>query len=65
MAAFLTHLARSGNVSASTQNQAFWALLFLYQQYLERKLGRLDGGLRVGEPARLPVVLDRKVKRNS
>jgi hypothetical protein len=32
MAAFLTHLARSGNVSASTQNQALSALLFLYKE---------------------------------
>src|SRR5215831_812798 len=29
---FLTHLARVGNVSAATQNQALSALLFLYQQ---------------------------------
>jgi site-specific recombinase XerD len=30
--AFLTHLAREGNVSASTQNQARSALLFLYKE---------------------------------
>ena len=35
---FLTHLATKQNVSASTQNQALSALLFLYQQFLERKL---------------------------
>ncbi len=29
---FLTHLARDGNVAASTQNQALSALLFLYKQ---------------------------------
>lgn len=29
--AFLTHLAVDGHVSTSTQNQAFSALLFLYQ----------------------------------
>jgi hypothetical protein len=28
--------------------------LFLYQQFLERKLGRLDGALRASKPARLP-----------
>src|SRR5439155_19800543 len=43
--AFLTHLATQGHVSASTQNQALSALLFLYQQFLGRRLGRLDGAL--------------------
>ena len=57
--AFLTHLATKQNVSASTQNQALSALLFLYQQFLERKLGRLDGALRASRPARVPVVLTR------
>jgi hypothetical protein len=38
--AFLTHLAVEGHVAASTQNQAFHALLFLYQQVLGRKMGR-------------------------
>src|SRR6266513_3715660 len=57
--AFLTHLATKQNVSASTQNQALSALLFLYQQFLDRKLGRLDGALRVSRPARVPVVLTR------
>jgi hypothetical protein len=32
--AFLTHLAVEGNVSASTQNQALSALLFLYKEVL-------------------------------
>ncbi|MGB9474546.1 MAG: integron integrase [Candidatus Udaeobacter sp.] len=60
---FLTHLALQRNVSASTQNQAFCALLFLYQQFLEKKLGRLDGALRASKPARLPVVLSREEVR--
>ena len=33
--AFLTHLAVEGNVAASTQNQAFNAILFLYEKVLE------------------------------
>ena len=61
---FLTHLAAERNVSASTQNQALSALLFLYQQFLERKLGRLDGALRTSRPARLPVVLTRDETRS-
>jgi integron integrase len=56
---FVSDLAEKRNVSASTQNQAFCALLFLYQQFLEKKLGRLDGALRASKLARLPVVLSR------
>jgi integron integrase len=53
---FLTPLAVAGRVSASTQNQAFHALLFLYQQVLEIDLGRIDA-VRARRPKRLPVVL--------
>lgn len=53
---FLTHLAVEKNVSASTQNQAFAALLFLYQQVPERKLDFIDNVQRVTRPAKLPVV---------
>src|SRR6266550_1745778 len=60
---FLTHLATKQNVSASTQNQALSALLFLYQQFFERQLGRLDGALRASRPARVPVVLTREEVR--
>ena len=35
--AFLTHLAREGNVAASTQNQALSALLFLYKEVLRKR----------------------------
>lgn len=34
IAAFLTHLAASGHVSASTQNQALHAFRFLYRELL-------------------------------
>jgi integron integrase len=53
---FLSHLAVEKNVAASTQNQAFSALLFLYQQVLERKLDFIDNVQRVTRPAKLPVV---------
>jgi hypothetical protein len=39
--AFLSHLAVQGKVAASTQNQAFAALLFLYRAVLEIELRRL------------------------
>jgi integron integrase len=61
--AFLTHLAVEGHVSASTQNQAFSALLFLYQQLLQVDPGQIDGVVRATRPRRLPVVLNRQEVR--
>jgi len=55
--AFLTHLAVEGRVSASTQNQALLALLFLYKEVLAIDLPWLDNVIRVKRPQRLPVVL--------
>src|SRR5205809_3193568 len=60
---FLIDLASHRRVAASTQNQALSALLFLYQQFVERKRGRLDGALRASGPARVPVVLTREEVR--
>jgi integron integrase len=54
--AFLSHLAVNEQVSASTQNQALAALLFLYRNLLEREL-ELDGVVRARTRQRLPVVL--------
>jgi integron integrase len=57
--AFLTHLAVEGNVSASTQNQALSALLFLYKEVLVIDLPWLDNVVRAKQPQRLPSVLTR------
>lgn len=57
--AFLTHLAVTEQVSASTQNQALGALLFLYRHVLTRELEGLDGIVRARPAERLPVVLSR------
>ena len=46
-------------LAASTQNQAFNALLFLYQQVLHIDLGEIGGVVRAKKPKRLPVVLTR------
>lgn len=54
---FLTSLAVTRNVSASTQNQALSALLFLYREILEVELPWLDDVTRAKKPARLPTVL--------
>jgi integron integrase len=55
--AFLSDLAVRGNVSASTQNQALAALLFLYKKVLQVDLPWLGEVVRAKKPARLPVVL--------
>ncbi len=57
---FLTFLAQEKKVSASTQNQAFNGLLFLYNTVLKKKLGNISGVLRAKRPLRLPVVLTRQ-----
>jgi len=54
--AYLTWLAVDQHVSASTQMQAFNALLFLYQQVLEMDVGRLDA-VRARRTETVPVVL--------
>ncbi|HXG46414.1 MAG TPA: integron integrase [Methylomirabilota bacterium] len=62
--AYLTHLATVGRVSASTQNQALNALVFLYSEVLHQPLGELGEFARAERPARLPEVLSREeVKR--
>lgn len=58
--AFLSHLAVDRHVSASTQNQALAALLFLYQNVLEIKLPWLDNLTRAKPSKRLPVVLSQQ-----
>ena len=58
--AFLTHLAVKEHVSASTQNQALSALLFLYRYVLDRDIGDLGGVIRARKPKRLPVVMTRE-----
>jgi integron integrase len=57
--AFLTDLAVTRTVSASTQNQAKSALLFLYREVLGIELPWLDHIDKAKTPARLPVVLTR------
>jgi integron integrase len=56
---FLSALAVHGQVSASTQNQALCALVFLYRHVLGQNLGWLDEVVRAKRPPRLPIVLTR------
>ena len=55
--AFLSFLAVDGHVSASTQNQALNAIVFLYRRVLGRDVPQLDELVRARKPRRLPVVL--------
>ena len=56
---FVSALATERHVSASTQNQALAALLFLYQAVLGREIAWLADVVRAKRPERLPVVLSR------
>nr|QZL14134.1 integron integrase [uncultured bacterium] len=59
--AFLTHLAVNENVAATTQNQAMFALLFLYKEVLGVELERLGGKFTSAkQTTRVPVVLTRE-----
>lgn len=59
ISAYLTWLAVQRQVSASTQNQALSALLFLYREVLRRGPGDIPPVVRARTPERLPVVLGR------
>ncbi len=59
VSAFLSSLATEEKVSASTQNQALSALLFLYSEVLHRPLEFVGGVVHAKRPARLPVVMSR------
>ena len=63
IAAFLSSLAGPGQVSASTQNQALAALLFLYHVVLGRSLAWLGDLVHAQRPVLLPVVLTRDEAR--
>lgn len=60
---FLTDLAVNGKVSASTQNQALSALLFLYRSVIGREIGALGEVVRARKSHHLPVVMTREEVR--
>jgi integron integrase len=61
---FITHLAVVKGVAASTQNQAFNALIFFFRFILEIELGDLSQSVRAVRKEKLPVVFSRdEVKR--
>ena len=56
---FLTHLAVKMHVSASSQNQAFNALLFFFRHALGKEFGKVGGVVRAKRKPYIPVVLSR------
>jgi site-specific recombinase XerD len=56
---FLTHLAAEKKVSASTQNQALSALLFLYREVLDLPLELTIQSVQARRPKHLPMVLSK------
>ena len=56
---FLTHLVVDKHVSASTQNQALSAILFLYKRVIDVGLDWIDDVVRAKRPKRFPVVLSK------
>jgi integron integrase len=61
---FLSHLAVEGRVSASTQNQALSALVFLYKEVLDVPVGWLSALVRAKRPLRVPVVFTKDEVRH-
>lgn len=57
---FLTFLAVKKKVSASSQNQAFHALLFFFRHVLKKEFGKIDGVIRAKRKPYIPVVLSRQ-----
>ena len=57
---FLTSLAVEKKVAASTQNQAFNALLFLFRHVLEKEFEQIEGVVRAKRKVHIPVVLSRE-----
>lgn len=55
--AFLSHLAINRNVAAATQNQAFNAIVFLYENVLQIPISKQLEAVRARKPKRLPTVL--------
>lgn len=61
---FLNYLAVTRKVSASTQNQALSAILFLYKHVLKKDLQHLDDLIHAKRPQKLPVVFSRDEVRS-
>lgn len=54
---YLSHLASERNVSASTQNQALNAIVFLFKEVITKDVGKCSGIIWAKKPKHIPVVL--------
>ncbi len=61
---FLSHLATKKHVSASTQNQALSAILFLYKNVLHKELGDFGNVIRAKRSKKIPVVFTKEEVKN-
>ena len=57
---FLSFLATHRKIAASSQNQAFNALLFLFKHVLEKEFGKVEGVVRAKRKPYIPTVLSRE-----
>ncbi|MEA3386014.1 MAG: integron integrase [Thermodesulfobacteriota bacterium] len=57
---FLSYLAVERNVSASTQNQAFNAIVFLFRHVFDKDIDDIRGAIRASKKRRLPIVLTKQ-----
>ena len=62
--AFLTHLAVDRNVAASTQNQALYAILFMYREVLNQSVAIDFQYIGAKRPKRLPSLLTKAAVQN-
>jgi site-specific recombinase XerD len=62
--AFLTHLAITERIAASTQNQALSALVFLYRVVLRQELEDSINAIRAKRSHYLPTVLSKEEVNN-
>ena len=60
IAQYLSSLTSELHVSASTQNQALNAILFLYRQVLRKDIGYVDGVIRAKKPRRTACSADKR-----
>jgi integron integrase len=60
---YISYLANTKNVSASTQNQALQAILFLYKEIIHKEVGWIDDIERAKKIKHLPVVFSRNEVR--
>jgi integron integrase len=57
---FLSYLAVERNVSASIQNQAFNAIVFLFRHVFDKDIDDIRGAIRASKKHRLPIVLTKR-----